>query len=410
MAKIANVQEVRIEQLVPYAKNAKQHSKDQVDKIAESIKAFGFLSPCLIDGEYNIIAGHGRVMAARKLKMKTVPCLFIEGLTDEQRRAYILADNKLTELGEWDMDIVFDELRDLQNADFEISLTGFDEISDPIPKEESPVEEDFDMEVPDEPTTKRGYIYQLGNHRLMCGDSTNRDDMNKLMGGEHADISFTSPPYGASNVAAIRNHYVKGKKNTAKSFYNQHDDVINEWLNLMQKAYENMRDNSDQQFINVQMLADNKRYLMQFVYENVERLCDVVVWDKKKAPPQMAGNILNNQFEFIFVFGEVDATRTLTHADFHGNINNVIEIPTGHNEYADIHKAVFPVELPMEIIRINSKAQSVIDLFGGTGSTLIACEQSHKKCYMMELDPKYVDVIVNRWEQLTGEKAVLLNG
>ena len=167
MAKIADVQEVAVTLLKPYEQNAKIHGKEQIKKIKDSIKEFGFLTPCLIDGDYNLIAGHGRVMAAKEVGMETVPCVFIEGLTEAQRRAYILADNRLGELGEWDMDIVNTELIALDDMDFDIELTGFE-----MP-EETPeiIEDDYDEDsTPEEPRVQLGDLWQLGDHRLICGD------------------------------------------------------------------------------------------------------------------------------------------------------------------------------------------------------------------------------------------------
>lgn len=184
MAKIDKVQEVSIELLKPYQRNAKIHDDHQVQKIAESIQAFGFLSPCLIDNEYNIIAGHGRVMAAKKLGMSAVPCIFIEGLTDEQRRAYILADNRLTEMGEWNSDLVSQELSELKESGFDIDLTGFD-IDDIIFADEEDYYEvnENQTDIEQEPRIKSGEIWILGRHRLMCGDSTKIEDVEKLVGG-----------------------------------------------------------------------------------------------------------------------------------------------------------------------------------------------------------------------------------
>ena len=173
MAKITDVQEVSLEKLRPYERNAKKHGAGQVEELKASIMEFGFLTPCLIDSDYNLIAGHGRVMAAKELGIETVPCVFIEGLTEEQRRAYILADNRLGELGEWDMELVLDELTELDDLGFDIELTGF-EMPEELPEV---IEDDFDESaVPDEPRTKLGDIYQLGQHRLICGDCTYTED------------------------------------------------------------------------------------------------------------------------------------------------------------------------------------------------------------------------------------------
>lgn len=166
---------------------------------------------------------------------------------------------------------------------------------------------------------------------------------------------------------------------------------------------------SSQQFINIQLLADNKRDLVRFVSSNADALVDIMVWDKGHAAPQMAKNVLNNNSEFIFIFGKDNAPRTIEYGNFHGDMETILRVSRGKNEYADVHKAVFPVELPGSILQMNSRADSVLDLFGGTGTTMIAAEQLNRKCYMMELDPHYCDIILARWEKLTGRKAEKVN-
>ena len=186
MAKIAKVQEVSLEKLVLYEKNAKKHPQDQIDLLVRSINEYGFINPCLIDKDFKVIAGHGRIAAAKEIGMEKVPCLFVEGLTEAQYKAYVLADNRLTELGEWNMDLVMMELQDLQDMDFDISLTGFE-----MPEEEEDVEIVED-EVPDEVEArcKIGDIWQLGDHRLICGDSTDVKVVETLMGGGESRHGF----------------------------------------------------------------------------------------------------------------------------------------------------------------------------------------------------------------------------
>ena len=197
MAQIKDISLVEVSELIPYINNAKQHSDEQVTRIASSIREFGFLTPVLIDNDKNIIAGHGRIMAAKKLGMDKVPCVNIEGLDEAHRKAYILADNRLTELGDWDMDLVSSELIDLDALGFDIDLTGFElDINEP----EEVQEDDFECDLPGEPKAKQGDVYQLGRHRLMCGDSTNFGDVETLMGGaeqiwysrtRHMDITIS---------------------------------------------------------------------------------------------------------------------------------------------------------------------------------------------------------------------------
>lgn len=186
MGKIAEVQEVTLTKLIPYVNNAKIHSEEQVTKIASSIREFGFLSPVLIDRDFNILAGHGRVMAAKKLEMEAVPCVFVEGLSDAQRKAYILADNKLGELAEWDQELIAQELQALNELGFDIDVTGFtmdDSIMDLEPIDDGGIGEEINDFLKSDPITKSGEIWKLGNHTLMVGDSTNIEDVKKLVGG-----------------------------------------------------------------------------------------------------------------------------------------------------------------------------------------------------------------------------------
>lgn len=275
--------------------------------------------------------------------------------------------------------------------------------------EDSELKDDnFDKEPPKTPKTRTGDIYVLGDHRLICGDCTDENVVRDLMRGDVADVTITSPPYGASDSARIRTHYERGAE-TYDSFYESHDDKIDTWAELIRGSFKNMRMASQAQFVNIQMLADNKRDLISWIDENKNCFCDVIVWDKKTAPPQMHDRVLNNQFEFVFVFADEGATRVIPYSDFHGSISNIIELTVGNNEYADVHRAVFPVKFPAEVLKICSTAESVFDPFGGTGTTMIACEQLGRKCYMCELDPAYCDLIVERWETFTGKKAVILD-
>lgn len=394
---------IPIDELTPDPANAKDHPGWQIEQIKNSIERFGNLDPIGVWGDDNLIVeGHGRYEALKDLGYHEAECIRLDWLTEEERRAYALAHNKLTMNSGFipeALDMTLDAIGEIDMSQF-----GFE-----IPEEEEPTEITED-EIPEEVETrcKLGDIWQLGEHRLICGDSTDLSVINKLMDGYKADIAITSPPYGESDSAKLRDHYVKGK-DKRKSLYNQHDDKSNEWKDLMYSSYESMINASKAQFINVQMLAANKRTLVQFVCDNVESLVDIIVWDKKKAPPQMQKNILNNQYEFIFIFSNDNNSRTVPFGNFHGNINNVIELTCGQNEFADIHRAVYPVELPANIMKIADEAQTVLDVFGGTGTTLIACEHLNRKCYMCELDPHYCDVIIQRWENLTGGKAVLIN-
>ena len=209
MGNIENSGVVAVSELIPYVNNAKVHTEEQVTKIASSIREFGFLNPVLIDKDKNIIAGHGRVMAAKKLGLETVPVLFIEGLTDAQRKAYILADNRLGELAGWDQELVNAELAALLEQDFDIDLTGF-EVPEDYFEEEKELEEDEAPEPPEEPKTKQGDVWQLGRHRLICGDSRDVATVERLFDGGRAELLLTDPPYGISIVEG--DHKIGGDK------------------------------------------------------------------------------------------------------------------------------------------------------------------------------------------------------
>jgi len=401
MAKTTEMVEVTVSSLKPYERNAKKHPEDQIEKLKDSIQEFGFISPCLIDEQNRIIAGHGRVEAAKQLGFETVPCVYVEGLTEEQRRAYIIADNRLTELGGWDMDIVFEELEELEDMGFDIELTGFELPEDNV----EVVEDDFDEDaVSGEPITKLGDIWQLGNHRLICGDSTDIAVIDNLMNGVKADIAFASPPYNAGTTAT---ETAMGK--TTK--YNGNDDnkTDSEYKNFLNKYLHCALSVSEYVFMNVQSIANNKIALIDVLSDNKEIYADTIIWDKQHGQPAMANNVLNSVFEYIHIFSK-KANRAIGTIDFRGTIDNILHLPPQrHNEYLDIHNATFSVEFASWFISRFAK-ETVLDSFGGTGTTLIACEQLGRKCYMCELDPHYCDVIIQRWENFTGKKAVLING
>lgn len=393
MAKIVEVQEVAVAVLKPYERNAKIHSGEQVQKIAESIKEFGFLSPCLIDREKNIIAGHGRVEAAKLLGLETVPCVFIEGLSDEQRRAYLLADNKLTEMGEWDMDLVMSELTDLDAAGFDIEVTGFElELEEP-----EITEDDFEPIPPEEPKAKLGQIYQLGNHRLMCGDSTSLVDVAKLMRDEKAEMVFTDPPwnvsYGQENERWKQRSILNDSMTTEdfKEFMNSAFSCMHWASRGGAMAY-------------IVMSAQEWGNLMLTLAANGFHWSSTIIWNKDQLV--LSRKDYHTKYEPIWYGWKDDEPRVHPLKDRKQCDVWDFDRP----KRSDEHPTMKPVELVARAITNSSdKGDIVLDLFGGSGTTLIASEETGRRCFMMELDPKYVDVIIGRWEDLTGQKAVLLD-
>ena len=385
---------VNISKLKPYENNARTHSPEQIDKIVRSIEEFGFINPVLIDGDFGIIAGHGRVMAATKMGMKEVPCLFVEDLTEAQKKAYIIADNKLTEEGGWDETILKIELGELEAMDFDVSLTGFDLADfklDDISTEV--VEDDFEAEPPTEPKAKFGQIYQLGRHRLMCGDSTDRAMIERLIDGAKVDMVFTDPPYG---IEVVQNNQVGGSG--ATHFKGRIGEVIqssnyreikgDETTDTARLNYEIIKDISTNQII----FGGN--YFTDFL---PPKAC-WCIWDKENT-----GNFADVEMAWT----SFDKGAKLYKWLWNGLCRKGERSVEGKSR---VHPTQKPVGLIAEILKDFSEENNIIlDCFGGSGSTMIACEQIKRECLMIEYEPYYVDVIINRWEQFTGQKAVLLS-
>lgn len=381
---------LKINDIKPYDKNPRKNDP-AVDAVANSIKEFGFKQPIVIDKDNVIVAGHTRYRAAKQLKLTDVPCLMADDLTDEQIRAYRLADNKTAELAEWDFDLLNIELDNI--FDIDMSLFGFlDE-----PEEAEPVEDDFDVEanIPDEPVAKLGDIWKLGRHRLMCGDSTDGGAVALLMNGVRANLYLSDPPYG---VNIVQNKKVGGDKlvtfgsvggnNIVKA--KEYAKIIgDDTTETAQKAYEIIREFSDNQII----FGGN--YFTDFLYPSA---C-WVVWDKENT-----GNFADVEMAWT----SFDEGAKLYKWLWNGMSRKGDHKTEGSTR---VHPTQKPVGMLSEILKdFTDKGNIILDTFLGSGSTLIACEQADRTCYGMELSEAYVDVIIARYEQFTGNKAVLLNG
>lgn len=373
----------KVNDLIPYINNSRTHNEEQINQIVASINEFGFTNPLLIDEKDNIIAGHGRLLASKKLKMEEVPCIVLSGLTEAQKKAYIIADNKMALNAGWDDELLKIELENLKELNFDLELTGFnvDELDDIFQTEEEQeiVEDDFDIEPPEEPKAKLGDIYQLGNHRLMCGNSTSIDDVEKLMNGNKADMVFTDPPYNIAYQGVNDKRTIKNDK--------MEDD---EFIDFLQQSL---------------MLCDTAYVCCSWQYEHLFKKAmtnlgmppkAMIVWNKVN-PAQHLDKYFK-QHEIIFYYGKFGGEKTLR--------GDIWECKRQRNT---IHPTMKPLELIGMALKDNPNKKIVYDGFGGSGSTLIACEQLNRNCYMMELDPKYIDVIIKRWEEFTGKKAVKLN-
>lgn len=385
--------------LKPYERNARKHRDFDVDKIVESIRVFGFDDPIGIWGPDNILVeGHGRVLAAKKLGMKTVPCIRLDHLTDEQRRAYALAHNKTAENSEWDLDILPEELESI--VDIDMSQFGFDINLD----EEQEIVDDEVPEVPEEPRTKLGDVYQLGRHRLICGDSTDPAVIDRLMDGVKADMVFTDPPYGVAYTGGMQIDNGKIKSNGKKQIKN---DAL-DYENLYRFLYD--------VFTNIKMHSNNKSALYVFYahsrsreflnafYDSGLKQRSIIIWHKT------SGGFGDFMAQYMNAYEPCIYGSNGESVNWYGATNEKTVWDMDKEKKCDLHPTMKPLELVGRAIKNSSKkGDLVLDTFGGSGSTLIACEQLNRKCYMAELDPKYCDVIIQRWEKFTGEKAVLLN-
>jgi len=395
--------------LVPYARNSRTHSDAQIDKIAASIREFGFLNPVITDGDNGIVAGHGRIMAAQKLGMDEVPVVEAAHLTEAQKRAYVIADNRLALDAGWDDEMLRVEFAELEEAGFDLDLTGFtpDEI-DALQPEPEPGEgltdEDAVPDEPEQPVTVEGDVWVMGRHRLMCGDSTSIDAVERLMDGRKADMVLTDPPYGVSFVGVKGSMYSSGKKagkNSAemiKADDLRGDDLAQLFLDSISCASAFSKDGAAMYiFFAINRSAETLAGLSGVGLE----VRNWLIWDKGNVGFHAMGAQYKPNYEAFLYCHKIGKSP----AWYGGQKEQTIWRHPVERE--GLHPTMKPVSLLQRALQNNSKqGDEVLDLFGGSGSTLIACEKTARDCRMMELDPKYCDVIIKRWQDFTGQKAV----
>ena len=391
----------KVEDLIPYARNARTHSDEQVARIAASIKEFGWTNPIIIDGENGIVAGHGRTLAARKLGLTEVPCIELKNLTETQKRAYILADNRLALDAGWDNEMLALELGDLKDAGVDLELTGFsDEELDELlatPTESANGDEDEAPEPQEDPVSKRGDVWILGAHRVMCGDSCSADDISKLFGNTGGgtptvSLYLTDPPY---NVA-----YEGGTKD-ALTIQN-----------------DNMEDGQFRQFlVDAFSMADTVMqpgavfYIWHADSEgfNFRGACRDVGWPIRECLIWAKNMFVMGRQDYQWrhepcLYGWKEGAAHKWYSDRSQSTVLEFDKPTRNG----VHPTMKPVELFRYLIENSSKKGDVVfDSFGGSGTTLIASEETGRVARLMELDPRYVDVIVKRWQEMTGKEATL---
>ena len=374
---------VSIDKIVPYSKNAKEHPKEQIEQIKRSIEEFGFNDPIAIDENNVIIEGHGRLLAIKELGYKEVECIQLTHLTEAQKKAYIIAHNKLTLNTGFDMDTLLEELKELQLDGFDTSLTGFntDELAELFHEEKEVVEDDFDTTPPEVAKSKIGDLWVLGRHRLLCGDSTT-DDVERLMDGKKADMCFTDPPYGVD---------YKGIKNDNK----------NGLFNLLDLSFGKISEYTKKGGAIYCFHADRTSNIFHEAFRKYFHFSSMIIWVKN--------SLVLSQTDYQSIhepcmYGWVDKGNHQWYSD-----RKQKSVWQYERKSIDGHTTPKPVLLVANGLNNSSKSEDIIiDLFGGSGSTLIAADQLNRICYMMELDPKYVDVIVNRYREFTDDENIKL--
>ena len=392
-----------LEMLIPYARNARQHSDAQVAQIAASIREFGWAAPIIVDAQSNVIAGHGRLLAARKLGLAEVPVVSLDHLSDTQRRALILADNKIAENATWDEAVLGVELAALSEAGFELGLTGFSQdewerlIEGDLSDEKGLTDEDAVPEVSEHAVTKPGDIWILGDHKLLCGDATKADDFKALLGDELVDMTFTDPPYNV-NYANTAKDKMRGKNRPIMN-----DNLGEGFGSFLFDACDNILART-KGAVYIAMSSSELDTLQGAFRAAGGKWSTFIIWAKNTFTLGRAD--YQRQYEPI-LYGWRDGTdHYWCGARDQGDVWHI-----NKPQKNDLHPTMKPVELVERAVRNSSKTRDlVLDPFGGSGSTLIACEKSGRRARLIELDPKYVDVIVKRREAFSGGKAVLNDG
>ena len=386
------IEYIDVDKLTPYERNTRKHTDKDIDIIAKSIEKYGFNDAIGIWGKKNIVVeGHGRLLAAKKLGMDKVPCVRLDHLTEQERREYAIAHNRSAEMSEWDYDFLPEEYEELdfEGFDFGFDFDFGDEKDKEIIEDEPP-----EVDEENEPICKLGDIWQLGNHRLMCGDSTDREQVERLMNGEKADMVFTDPPY---NMSDNLSGFISGKlKKSLDKIVDFNPETIKQSIEYI---------NAGNYFIFTSKDLIPKYFEMFNGYG-----FNILVWCKDNPTPMTNNTFLPDIEYLLYFYNKKRIWNNGLDVSVYRKYYNSNKMQGQKELGSKEHPTVKPQQIIQDKIRIcSNKSGIVLDLFGGSGSTLIACEQTDRNCYMMELDPKYVDVIIDRWEKFTGKKAVLLN-
>lgn len=381
---------------------------EKFNKLVKSISEFPKmmqLRPLVINEDNIVLGGNMRLKALKELGYKEIPDEWVKNaadLSEEEQRRFIIADN--VGFGEHDWELLSAEWDVEELADWGLDVPVF-------PEELEAEEDDFD--VPDENKIETdivlGDLIEIGEHRLFCGDSTDSDQVAKLMNGEKAKISFTSPPYNAGKSESL-----SGNTHSGDNKYDSYNDnqSSDDYLDLLVEFTNNALLNSDYLICNIQSLAGNKIALIEYLYKYKNNFIDVAIWDKGHGAPAMAENVMTSAWEYMFfISSKENASRAIPNANFRGTVPNIHrDKPQRNNEFSNVHAATFPIHLPEWAIQFTKERDIVLDQFCGTGTTMVASHQLKRKCYGMELDPKYCQVIVDRMKDLDSSITIKING
>jgi len=394
------IEQIPIEEIKPYKNNPRQNRR-AVEIVAKSIKEFGFKNPIILDKNNEIIAGHTRLKAAEKLEMKEVPVIRVDDLTPDQVKAFRIADNKTSEYATWDDPLLKEELIALQNADFKLDLTGFSfkELGNILEKEivEDTIEVNAYERAKSKTKIKKGELYELGDHRLMCGDSTIKEDVARLMGQNKADMVFTDPPYNVDFQGSVQSD---GRKSANSSFEDIKNDKMSEeeWNEFLKAFLSNQMEYCN----GVQYICMSCKELHNLTKMFIQmggHWSNYIIWLKNNFT--LSRKDYNSKYEPLMYGWRKDIKHYYCGDNSQTDVWDIDR--TNKN---NLHPTMKPIELCAKAINNSSQKEMIVmDLFGGSGSTLIACEQLNRKCFMMELDPVYCQVIINRWEKFTGKTA-----
>jgi DNA modification methylase len=403
------MQKVKISQIKANPKNPRIIKDDKFKKLIKSIKDFPEMLEkrplvCFTDtdGKFVVLGGNMRLKASKEIGLKELPIILADEWTEEQKTEFLIKDN--LGFGEWDWEELSSEWDTDKLDEWGLDVPDFD-------VKELEAEED-DYEVPEggiETDIVLGDLFEIGEHRLLCGDSTDSDQVAKLMNGQKANISFTSPPYNAGKSEAL-----SGNTHTTDNKYNEYNDnqSKDDYLDLLIGFTNNALFYSNYLICNIQSLAGNKISLIEYLNEYKNNFIDVAIWDKGHGAPAMAENVLTSAWEYMFfISSKENASRAIPNANFRGTVPNIYRgKPQRNNEFSSVHAATFPIDLPEWVLQFTKEKDIVLDQFLGTGTTMVASHQLKRKCYGMELDPKYCQVIIDRMKKLDPSLVIKKNG